>query len=145
MGNKLSGTLLLLIIFLTHEFMINIEARRCHSKSRHYHGRCFFRNHIRNCKFICKEERFMSGECYRGTCYCSKKCDTPPPLPPPPPPPGDDGGEGGGSTGGGEGGEGGDAGGSGGGDAGGSGGGDGNEGGGGGGGGEDGGASSLKK
>ncbi|KAL8040838.1 hypothetical protein ABFX02_10G125900 [Erythranthe guttata] len=74
MEKKFCGIVLLLLLLLTHELMVQSEARNCYSRSRAYHGRCFFRNHVSNCKQMCKEEQFTAGTCIRGTCYCSKTC-----------------------------------------------------------------------
>ncbi|KAL8040845.1 hypothetical protein ABFS82_10G124600 [Erythranthe guttata] len=103
---KFYGIIVLLLLLLTHELMVHTEARNCYSRSRVYHGRCFFRNHRINCKAMCKEEQFTAGRCIRGTCYCSKTCGIgggvpthqshPPPHPHPPPPANTSGGGGGG-------------------------------------------------
>lgn len=57
--------------------MVRVEARQCYSRSKAYHGRCFFKNQITNCREMCKEESFTTGRCIRGTCYCSETCDSP--------------------------------------------------------------------
>ncbi|PIN17652.1 hypothetical protein CDL12_09685 [Handroanthus impetiginosus] len=57
------------------ELTIHTEARSCHSRGKHYHGRCYFRNQINNCKIICRREKFMTGKCIRATCYCMSKCE----------------------------------------------------------------------
>ncbi|KAL7137922.1 hypothetical protein ABFS83_10G127600 [Erythranthe nasuta] len=108
---KFYGIVMLLLLLLTHELMVHTEARNCYSRSRAYHGRCFFRNQRINCKALCKEEKFTAGRCIRGTCYCTKTCggggggptahqSHPPPHPPPP---ANGGGGGGGEDGGNEG------------------------------------------
>ncbi|KAL7097252.1 hypothetical protein ACP275_10G132600 [Erythranthe tilingii] len=102
---KFYGIVMLLLLLLTDELMVHTEARNCYSRSRAYHGRCFFRHHRINCKAMCKEEKFTAGRCIRGTCYCSKTCggggggptahqSHPPPHPHPPPPANAGGGDG---------------------------------------------------
>lgn len=100
------------LIDLYHEMniaegmMIQAEARKCFAKSKHYHGKCWFKHHARNCKAICRHESFIDGKCSHGICYCSKPCGTRGYTPPPPPPPtDDDGGDTGGDDGGDVGGE----------------------------------------
>lgn len=84
----------------TDELMVQTEARICYSKSKKFRGRCYFRNQISNCKTICKREKFTTGRCSRGGCFCSRKCGSVSPPPPPPVDGGEGGGEGGGEEGG---------------------------------------------
>ncbi|CAA0814705.1 Defensin-like protein 7 [Striga hermonthica] len=65
----------------------------CHSKSKKFKGMCIGTNRTANCKTMCRQEAFMTGKCFLGSCVCQKKCGTPsgqpsnPPTKPNPPPP----------------------------------------------------------
>ncbi|GER46975.1 defensin-like protein [Striga asiatica] len=76
MEKKLYGTILLFVLLFTHKIMIQCEARSCYARSKQYHGACYFRNHINNCRTMCKDEAFTTGKCVHGSCLCSVKCET---------------------------------------------------------------------
>ncbi|KAL7134509.1 hypothetical protein ABFS83_11G031000 [Erythranthe nasuta] len=65
--------LVLLLLYLLID--VQTEARICYSTSKNFHGNCFLWSHIRNCKTICKHEKFVTGRCSLGTCLCLKNCN----------------------------------------------------------------------
>ncbi|GER27778.1 defensin-like protein [Striga asiatica] len=87
----IAHALLLVLVVVGEIMVVNSEGRICWAKSRKYQGLCYFKTQIVNCSLICKRERFNSGKCKGGRCYCWRRCGPvvtgrrpPPPIVGPP-------------------------------------------------------------